>query len=52
MLVDLFNAELSPKRYWQGPRSQKSGEGEREGGGGRRPGGGGGGGGGTEGAKT
>ena len=30
MLVDLFNAELSPERYWQGPRSQKSGEGERE----------------------
>ena len=32
MLVDLFNAELSPERYWQGPRSQKSGEGGREGG--------------------
>ena len=49
MLVDLFNAELSPERYWQGPRSQKSGEGEREGRG-RRPGGGGGGG--TEGGQN
>ena len=35
MLVDLFNAELSAERYWQEPRSQKSGEGGREGGGGR-----------------
>ena len=54
MLVDLFNAELSPKRYWQGPRSQKSGEGEREGGGGEAGGGGGGGGAAEErrGAKT
>ena len=29
-----FNAELSPERYWQGPRSQESGEGGREVGGG------------------
>ena len=24
--LDLFSAELSPKRYWRGPRSQEVGE--------------------------
>ena len=39
MLVDLFNAELSPERYWQGTRSQESGEGGRDVGGGGGEGG-------------
>ena len=34
-LVNWFNAELSPKRYWRGPRSQEVGGGGGGGGGGR-----------------
>ena len=28
--LDLFNAELSPKRYWRGPKSQETGELDKE----------------------
>ena len=38
LLLYFFNAGLSPKRYWQGPRSQKLGRGGGGGEGGRREG--------------